>query len=96
VYGKFQNATDASNFDDLEWIELEPNTVPLSSTARSGFVEYDYVIPDANKNAGVLEYTVGSATFTGYKTFAVKVIPLSTNSSVIPKIRELRAIALQV
>jgi hypothetical protein len=71
--------------------------VPLSSTARSGFVEYDYTIPAGpNKPAGVLEYTVGSATFTGYKTFAVKVIPLSTNSSVIPKIRELRAIALQV
>lgn len=97
VYGKFQNATDASNFDDLEWIELESTTVPLSSTARSGFVEYDYTIPAGpNKPAGVLEYTVGSATFTGYKTFAVKVIPLSTNSSVIPKIRELRAIALQV
>jgi len=96
VYGKFQNATDASNFDDLDWIELESTTVPLSSTARSGFVEYDYTIPAANKNAGVLEYTVGSATFTGYKTFAVKVIPLSTNSSVIPKVRELRAIALQV
>ena len=96
VYGKFQNATDASNFDDLDWIELETNTVPLNSTARSGFIEYTYTIPDANKNAGVLEYTVGSATFTGYKTFAVKVVPLSTNSSVVPKVRELRAIALQV
>jgi len=96
VYGKFQNATDASNFDNREWIELETNTVPLDSTARSGFVEYAYTIPDANKNAGVLEYTVGSATFTGYKTFAVKVVPLSTNSSVVPKVRELRAIALQV
>ena len=96
VYGKFQNATDASNFDDLDWIELETNTVPLNSTARSGFIEYAYTIPDANKNAGVLEYTVGSATFTGYKTFAVKVVPLSTNSSVVPKVRELRAIALQV
>lgn len=96
VYGKFQNATDASNFDDLSWIELETNTVPISSNARSGFVEYDYVIPAANKTAGVFEYTVGSATFTGYKIFAVKVIPLSINSSVVPKIRELRAIALQV
>ena len=96
VYGKFQNATDASDFNDREWIELETNTVPINSAGRSGFVEYDYTIPAANKNAGVLEYTVGSATFTGYKTFAVKVVPLSTNSSVVPKVRELRAIALQV
>ncbi len=96
VYGKFQNATDASNFDDLDWVELELTNSPLDSAARSGFVEYEYTIPAANKNGSdVFEYTVGSATFTGYKTFAVKVIPLSTNSSIVPLVRELRAIALQ-
>ena len=97
VYGKFQNATDSANFDDLDWIELELTKAPLDSAARSGFVEYEYTIPDANKNgSGVYEYTTDGATFTGYKTFAVKVIPLSTNTSVVPLVRELRAIALQV
>lgn len=96
VYGKFQEATDPSNFDDLDWIELEAVNPPFNNTAKSGYVEYQYVIPTANKNAGVLEYTVGSATYSGYKSFAVKVIPLSTNSSVVPRVRELRAIALQV
>jgi hypothetical protein len=96
VYGKFQEATDPSNFDDLAWIELEAVNPPLNNTAKSGYVEYQYVIPTANKNAGVLEYTVGSATYSGYKSFAVKVIPLSTNTSVVPRVRELRAIALQV
>ena len=96
VYGKFQEATDPSNFDDLAWIELEAINPPLSTTSKSGYVEYQYTIPTANKNAGVLEYTVGSATYSGYKSFAVKVVPLSTNSSVVPRVRELRAIALQV
>ncbi len=96
VYGKFQNATDASNFDDLDWIELELTNSPLDSASKSGFVEYEYTIPTANKNAGVFEYTIGSATFSGYKSFAVKIIPTSTNSSVVPRVRELRAIALQV
>jgi len=96
VYGKFQEATDPSNFDDLDWIELETVNPPLNTTAKSGYVEYQYTIPTANKNAGVLEYTVGSATYSGYKSFAVKVIPLSTNTSVVPRVRELRAIALQV
>lgn len=97
VYGKFQNATDSTSFDDLPWIELELTKAPLDSNSRSGYVEYEYTIPDANKNGSdVFEYTVGSATFTGYKSFAVKVIPLSTNSSVVPLVRELRAIALQV
>ena len=191
VYGKFQEATDATNFDNLSWVELEPKNLPLNTTAKSGFVEYEYSIPTAayftvatgdvnistnvitetahglttgdpvvymnagatditglttqtiyyvNKvsddtfklydtaaNAttggatglmdltgtgnssqyfvtsaegvyldGIYRYRIGSALFSEYKTFAVKVVPLSTNSSVVPKVRELRAIALQV
>ena len=96
VYGRFQNATDPSNFDDLDWIQLELTQAPIVSTGKSGFVEYQYTIPTANKTAGVLEYTAGSVTYSGYKNFAVKVIPTSTNSSIVPLVRELRAIALQV
>lgn len=97
VYGRFQNATDSSLFEDLPWVELEITKIPLDSSSRSGFVEYEYTIPSANKNNGnVYEYSVGSATFTGYKSFAVKIIPLSTNSSIVPLVREMRAIALQV
>lgn len=97
VYGKFLHATDSTVFDDLSWVELELTKAPLDSNSRSGFVEYEYTIPDANKNgSGVFEYTTGGVTFTGYKSFAVKVVPLSSNSSVVPLVRELRAIALQV
>ena len=96
VYGRFQNATDPSNFDDLDWIQLELAQAPIVNTGKSGFVEHQYTIPTANKTAGVLEYTAGSVTYSGYKNFAVKVIPTSTNSSVVPLVRELRAIALQV
>jgi hypothetical protein len=39
---------------------------------------------------------LGTTTFSGYKSFAVKVVPLSDNTSVVPKVKELRAIALQV
>ena len=37
----------------------------------------------------------GTVTYTGIKSFAVKVVFLSANSSLVPEIRELRAIALQ-
>ena len=39
--------------------------------------------------------TTGTVTYEGIKAFAVKVVFLSDNSSLIPEIRELRAIALQ-
>jgi len=40
--------------------------------------------------------TVGTVTHTGYKTFAIKVVPLSSTTSRVPKFKDLRAIALQV
>ena len=40
--------------------------------------------------------TTGTVTYTGYKTFAVKVVPLSTSTVHVPKFKDLRAIALQV
>lgn len=39
--------------------------------------------------------TVGTATYTGIKAFAVKIVFLSSNTSRVPEARELRAIALQ-
>jgi hypothetical protein len=82
--------------DDLEWIELDCLTTPTEVQSRS-FFEYEYEIPAANKNgSSQFEYTLGSETYTGFKTFAVKVVPLSSNSSVVPLTKELRAIALQV
>tara|TARA_B100000287_G_scaffold429147_1_gene481905 strand:+ start:3587 stop:9805 length:6219 start_codon:yes stop_codon:yes gene_type:complete len=40
--------------------------------------------------------TTGTVTYTGYKTFAVKVVPLSSSTVHVPKFKDLRAIALQV
>ena len=34
-------------------------------------------------------------TYSTYKSFAIKIVPLSANTSVVPKVKELRAIALQ-
>jgi hypothetical protein len=39
--------------------------------------------------------TVGTVTHTGYKTYAIKVVPLSSTTAKIPKFKDLRAIALQ-
>ena len=40
--------------------------------------------------------TKATATYAGIKAFAIKVVFLSSNTSRVPEIRELRAIALQV
>jgi hypothetical protein len=100
VYAKMQNSSDSRNFQDLGWVELETSVSPLSSTAAAGFVEYEYKIPKANKvgtaEDGAFTYTYSGATYTTYNTLAIKIVMFSTNSSVVPKFKELRAIALQV
>lgn len=94
VYGRFLHQSDPAAFEDKDWIELV--TTPPTVTSSS-FVEYTYDIPSTELNGdGVLEYTTDGVTYTGYKTFAVKVVLLSDKTSVVPKCRELRAIALQV
>ena len=40
--------------------------------------------------------TPTTVTYTGYKTFAVKLVPLTTDTCKVPKFKDLRAIALQV
>jgi hypothetical protein len=93
VYGKFLHQSDPAAFEDKDWIELV--TTPPTVTSSS-FVEYSYDIPSTELNGdGVFEYTTDGVTYTGYKTFAVKVVLLSEKTSVVPRCRELRAIALQ-
>jgi hypothetical protein len=94
VYGRFLHQSDPAAFEEKDWIEL--TTTPPTVTSSS-FVEYTYDIPSTELNGdGVFEYTTDGVTYTGYKTFAIKVVLLSSKTSVIPKCRELRAIALQV
>jgi hypothetical protein len=100
IYAKLQNASDSRNFEDLDWLELETSVSPLSSTAAAGFVEYEYKIPKANKVDELEDepftYTYSGATYTKFDKMAIKIVMFSNNSSIVPKFKELRAIALQV
>lgn len=91
VYAKLLNAADSTEFDSLDWTLLEQTSGPADPTAISGFAEYTYGIPSSEKTTGVF---TGNG-YTGYHTFAIKVVLNSSNSSVVPKVKELRAISVQ-
>ena len=102
VYYKILNSEDSEDFDDKNYVQMDQTT----STGRnsvtnnlSDFIEYKYEIPSANMTGidNAVTYTSGlGATFSGYNVFAIKIVMLSTTDVVIPQIRDLRAIALQV
>ena len=53
------------------------------------------IITDSTGTSATATATVGTVTHTGFKTYAIKVVPLSTTTAKCPKFKDLRAIALQ-
>ena len=50
--------------------------------------------PLGGVHLGTTNYASGGATFISYKTFAVKIVMNSSNTCVVPRIKDLRVIAL--
>lgn len=110
VYMKISNAEDAEPISRRNWIELEYEgtgaSVYSSVTNRNNFKEYSFKFPDSimtgtndtgnNATANVVQYTnSANTTFTGYKQFQIKIGLQSDNSAIVPRVADLRVIALQ-
>jgi len=103
VYVRLLNAEDGDSISKRPWIEMQKSGISdgiYSSLAdRNDFIEYKMEFPAANLSAtlGEVQYrnTANTTTFTGYKNFAVKIGLLSDNSAIVPRVADLRVIALQ-
>jgi hypothetical protein len=107
VYAKILNADDNETFAQKPWIELEKTgdgNITYSSLAnRDDFLEYTFKFPSAIMTGNTIggasntvAYVNGSGTpFSGYKYFAIKIGLLGTNSAVVPRVADLKCIALQ-
>jgi hypothetical protein len=100
IYFKSKNANDRGFFESELWIEMENVSSDLvSSLANTNdFKSYDFKIPDSYMTGpnGEFQYTFDGVTYTGFKQFSIKIGLTSNNSAVIPRVGDLRAIALQL
>lgn len=106
VYVKFQASTDIRNFSEVEWTELQvkAETDNTSSSAdRYDFREIVYELGTTAKtagqgawlNSGVIAYIApNGSVYNSYKYFAVKIVLLSSSHNAIPRIQDMRTIAL--
>jgi hypothetical protein len=90
VYYKILSHYDYSVFDDRPYVEI--SKVDLgggnSTTKAEEFIEEQYYAEN-------VKYTgLAGGKYTDFKTFAIKIVFLSTDEGVVPRIRNLRAIAL--
>lgn len=102
VYYKILNSLDSDDFDDKSYVEMTQSTnTGVNSVEKKldDFIEYKYVIASANKtgtNGEVVYTNAAGSSFTGFNTFALKIVMLSSTDVVVPQIRDMRAIALQI
>ena len=65
------------------------------------FKEFEYKVPTTqlSGNNGEIQYTGTQASnpvFTGFKVMAIKIVMLSSTTALVPRLKDLRAIALSV
>jgi hypothetical protein len=110
VYGRFRNKNDQRPFNEIEWTQLTlKNSTDLTSSVSDlyDYREFEYNMPSGailgagagaildSANSNKLTYRDPSgATYTDYKYFALKIVLLATAHNVVPRVKNLRAIAL--
>jgi hypothetical protein len=89
------SSSDPEIFDEKEWQLLtelgNANFVSLNSNDYRELVFAPGINGIANNS---VTYTSGSSTFNTFRTFAVKVVMSGSSSVDVPKVRDLRVIAL--
>jgi len=106
--GEDSDTFDQSRWIPMQRVTSEgftANAVYSSSSNRNDFLELVYDVPQYSNgyrsgantsNDNILEYrNTARARFVGFKYFAVKIVLVNQNSSNPPRVKDLRAIALQ-
>ena len=93
VFYKILSSSDSTQFKDIPYQKMENvNPALLASKTSSDFSEYEYR-PSLTENA-VSYISSDGVTYDTFKTFAIKIVLVSDDPSVSPKVRDLRIIAL--
>lgn len=103
VWMKILNGEDSDTMAQKSWIELEKSfggdILYSSLVDKQDFREYTFSIPTSMMTGtlGQVRYTNSQGiVFTGFKSFQIKIGLLGTNSAIVPRVADLRTLALQI
>ncbi|NWJ43783.1 hypothetical protein HX837_06250 [Marine Group I thaumarchaeote] len=92
VYFKVLSQFDTDTFDNRSWTLMEEisnsNSVSASDLVNE-YLELEFSPLGTNAN-----YVSGGVTYDSFKTFAIKIVMTSANTTKVPLIRDIRVIAL--
>ena len=108
VYIKVWNSSDPDLFEEKMWTQLFTTNTLISSKANpNDFIEYLYEMPSTpsqfntaylnNENSGIIRYVRPTGDiYDSFKAFAVKIVLVSNDSSLVPRIQDYRALAVSI
>jgi hypothetical protein len=90
VWAKVLNISDPATFASRPWSLMTQNIIPTSSQ----FNDYFFTLTAANAPTVPFSYGSGGVTYTGFRTFAIKIVMTSASTAQVPIIKDMRTIAL--
>ena len=95
VYYKVLSSSDSDTFDDKNYqLMSELGNPNFISTNKEDYRELSFAPGIFGAANNTVSYTTNSTAYNSFKTFAIKVVMASSNTTDVPKVRDLRAIAL--
>ena len=90
VYYRVHNSEDPTSFEDRPYVIMTQETdINRISASETDVNEYVF-----RSSANNVAYTSGSIRYDKFKTFAIKIVLGSASTSIIPKVKDLKAVAL--
>ena len=90
VYFRVWNAEDPGDFEDKPYVLMTQETDANVISANESIInQYSYKSVD-----GAISYISDGQTYDKFKTFSIKIVLAALSSTVIPKIKDMKAIAL--
>jgi hypothetical protein len=97
VYYKVKAAEDTDILSNKSWVEMQKEYPGDNSFSVNAFDFKEYIFrPDKDAYPENISYTTqnGWVTYNTFNEFAIKIVFLTTDTTVVPKIADFRAIAL--
>ena len=90
MYYRVHNSEDPEDFENKSYVLFTQETDANLISANENDVK-EYVFRTSANN---ISYTSSGVTYDKFKTFAIKIVLGSASTSIVPKVKDMKAVAL--
>ena len=95
VYYKILSKSDSETFDTKDYqLMTQLDNINFVSTFQDDYREITFAPGVNNAANNSVSYTTSSSSFNTFKTFSIKIVMTGTNTTDVPKVQDVRVVAL--